>query len=360
MEVGFPQELEYLFAKWYEVFEEALKDRKFSEREFKNKNPNFFFGYIQSSRRCARRLLESNRKLFHRGGNLLSKSVIVLEKMFKVKDSNLLIACHSFGKGTKSIWLSYGLQGQIDKLKNVKTVAITKRGNEYFAHFNCEVVVKPTLKLEEVQSFLGIDRGIKNVAVAVLCSKDGAPMHNPWYFGGGQIVQRKLSLRDMRQIYGQLRRLDKVKETRDRETNFVKDINHKISRQIVDIAVQNHSVIVLEDLKGIRNSVVNWGKQSNYLKSSWSYAQLEFMIEYKAGELGVPVLYLNPRNTSKTCSKCGQIGDRRGLWFSCNKCGYQYNADANAALNVAKLGREQILHSSCAMEKGVADMPMGG
>ena len=71
---------------------------------------------------------------------------------------------------------------------------------------------------------------------------------------------------------------------------------------------------------------------------SWSFAQLRGFIEYKAEERGCTVVAVDPRHTSQACSRCGHSvrNNRRSQSvFKCRKCGYQLNADLNAALNIA-------------------------
>ena len=62
------------------------------------------------------------------------------------------------------------------------------------------------------------------------------------------------------------------------------------------------------------------------------------MIEYKVEWCGIPVIKIKEYGTSKTCSKCNEIGKR---WtqghFKCNNCGrISFNADYNGALNILK------------------------
>lgn len=119
------------------------------------------------------------------------------------------------------------------------------------------------------------------------------------------------------------------KLTRKRKDNL-----HKVSRKIVNLAVENSSVIVLADLTGIRNSKC----KREFGKSNWSFYELRTMIEYKAKLEGVPVRTINPRNTSRTCSRCGHVHDKAisGKIFKCNECGYVSHRDLNASFNISR------------------------
>lgn len=356
MEVLYPTELEFLFDKYWEIFEDNLKDDPASDKEWKVRYPNLFFGHIQSARRCAQRTKKAMKAL-DSSVKHLKKNSITLEQEFKIEDGKLWIGYYSRGRGRKSVWFGYNLQGRLDELDKyrAKTVSIIKKNNEYFVHITVD---KVGVRLYEPETVLGIDRGLKNIAVAALTGLDGKPIHNLWYFSGGEVSHKRRNMRQIRQEFGCAKRVDKIKQSKWKEHNFVKDVNHKISRQIVDIAQENKSLVVLEDLRGIKNSKANWGKLMNYQKSSWSYYQLKEMILYKAEEKGVPVVFIDPRNTSKMCSKCGETGNRDGLWFSCPHCGYQCNADGNGALNIAHRGLE-VLMRHCMHEEGITEVHMG-
>ncbi|MER5914954.1 transposase, partial [Streptomyces sp. NPDC001982] len=71
--------------------------------------------------------------------------------------------------------------------------------------------------------------------------------------------------------------------------------------------------------------------------SSWSFAQLGAFIAYKARRAGVPVVYVDPAYTSRTCAECGHI-DRANrvsqAWFACRSCGFVDHADRNGSRNI--------------------------
>ena len=78
--------------------------------------------------------------------------------------------------------------------------------------------------------------------------------------------------------------------------------------------------------------------------NSWSFYQLQMMIEYKSKKLGVPIFYTEPQYTSQRCSRCGHIEktNRKGNLFQCKKCGIVENAGVNAGFNIAFLQQENI------------------
>lgn len=151
----------------------------------------------------------------------------------------------------------------------------------------------------------------------------------------------------------------KVKQIKNKEQRILKDLNHKISRKIVNIARENGCGIKLEKLEGIRNNKKH-RKSFNYSLNSWSFNQLQQMIDYKAKLLGIDVVYIDPHYTSQVCSKCGALGNRNGKVFGCPKCGVE-NADVNASFNIARhrSERESIiqLFIERVMNKGSTDTP---
>ena len=91
-----------------------------------------------------------------------------------------------------------------------------------------------------------------------------------------------------------------IKKIGHKERRVVNDILHKISRAIVNEALENNSMIVLGNLKGIRRN--GKGRRFNRkLNNGFPYYKLSQFIEYEAKRLGIKVLKISERNTSKTC-----------------------------------------------------------
>ena len=193
------------------------------------------------------------------------------------------------------------------------------------------------------KGFLGVDLGIAKIAT----TSDGK------FYSGFKVKnirRRYLRLRQRLQAKGTKSAKRKLKQRRRKESRFATDVNHCISKKLVQVAKGTQRAIVLEDLKGIRERTRK-GTRKTVCKtmrqalSSWSFYQLRQFIEYKAQAAGVLVIYVDPRNTSRTCSKCGHVDKKSRKdqeHFVCTACGHALNADINAALNISRRGAEVI------------------
>jgi IS605 OrfB family transposase len=127
---------------------------------------------------------------------------------------------------------------------------------------------------------------------------------------------------------------------RRRESRFRKNLNHRISKQVVADAKDTGRGVALENLQGIRDrTTVRREDRAKF--SGWSFFQLQSFVAYKARLLGVPVVWVDPRNTSRTCSACGHCAEanrKSQSEFVCGHCGFALHADHNAALNVRHRG----------------------
>src|SRR5260221_312933 len=98
--------------------------------------------------------------------------------------------------------------------------------------------------------------------------------------------------------------------------------------------------IAIEDLRHIRKRTEGTVRRSQRAKHScWSFGQLRLFLSYKAALAGVPLHTVDPRNTSRTCSRCRHCAKenrKSQASFCCVNCGHTDNADRNAAINISR------------------------
>ena len=218
-----------------------------------------------------------------------------------------------------------------------------------FARGQCDLVLRKdgkwfllvTVDLPEgtktpATDFLGVDLGIVNIAV----DSDG-DVHSGEAIE--KIRRKHQTSRKTRQRKGTKGAKKQLKKLAGKEARFRKQENHRISKTIVAKAKGTGRGIALEDLTGIRDRTTVRKRQRNR-HSGWSFFQLRSFVEYKAELAGVPVVAVDPRNTSRTCSVCGHCEKANRpsqAKILCNHCGHSSNADLNSTRNLAGLGRSK-------------------
>ena len=194
------------------------------------------------------------------------------------------------------------------------------------------VVELPDKPIFDAEKFLGVDMGIVNIAV----DSEGET------FSGSKvnnIRRRNAKLRAKLQSKGTKSAKRLLKKRSRKERRFATDTNHCISKKIVKKAKALDMGVALEDLTGIRHNEKTVRKPQRQQLSSWSFYQLRQFIAYKAMMSGVPVVLVDPRNTSRECPVCGHTEKANRKTrddFECKKCGYADRADYVASVNIGR------------------------
>jgi putative transposase len=145
------------------------------------------------------------------------------------------------------------------------------------------------------------------------------------------------------------RRLKKKFAGSRREKERVKQALHRVATLIVEKARANNEAIVLERLKGIRYAHRKGNGEGTARRrriAMWPFRQLQAYVDYKARWAGVPLEYVSPAYTSKTCHVCGYINHKLKVtersWL-CPRCGAKLDRDPNSAINIERRGKIRCL-----------------
>jgi len=248
----------------------------------------------------------------------------------------------SFDGETISIWTVEG------RIKNIPIIVWNKellkyrKGQTDLKYENGKWFLLVTVDVPDEEKIapsacIGVDLGIVQIAT----TSDGNS------YSGAIVKKKRKQYSDHRQRLqkrGTRSANRKIKEIGSREARFRKDVNHCISKKLVEKAKGTNCALALEELKGINTRVTVRKSQRNE-RMSWSFYQLRSFIEYKASEQGVPIVMVPSPYTSQTCSDCGHCekkNRKNQSTFVCLGCGFAANSDYNASLNIKNLGDQSI------------------
>jgi putative transposase len=244
----------------------------------------------------------------------------------------------SKGKNLKETWADfvlceYDVIGQpgttVTAIQQVR--AVYEHGL-WRLHIVCRVEID--VAVSPGDSVAGIDLGICNVAAVsfgdeALLYPGGALKEDEYY-----LLKERAKCDDSAS-----RKSCHLDEKRTaRRTHFL----HTLSKDIIAECVERRiGTLVVGKLAGIRDDEngdpKNWGRHGNLDLHGWPFDRLTSMLEYKGETVGIDVVRKSERDTSKTCSACGQKRRtnrvERGLYV-CDECGLVANADTNGAENI--------------------------
>jgi len=210
----------------------------------------------------------------------------------------------------------------------IKNSTIKRQNGHFYVFFSCDEVPQNILPVSKKE--IGIDIGIKSFAVM----SNGQIVNNPKYMKQNEENLKKLQQQHSKKKTPKTRK--SLSRLHKKVSNQRKDFQHKLSRKIID----QFGYIFVEKLKPkemINGNFRILNKSIN--DAAWS--QFFNFLRYKAESAGRTFVEVNPKNTTQTCSTCGQIvpKDLSIRIHDCPSCGLVLDRDHNAALNILRLER---------------------
>ena len=210
-----------------------------------------------------------------------------------------------------------------------KEVTIVRKASGWYAHITCEL--PDTAKVEPTHA-VAVDVGTTHY----LTTSEGEKEDNPRWYRQAEGLLRKHSKALSRKKKGS-HRWQKQQHAlalhHERTTNKRKDFIGKLVYKLFHHLANN--VLIAEDLS-VSNMVEN-----KHLSKSISDASWAKFFEW-AGNIaerdGFHFHQVDPKNTSQTCSRCGEKSSKKLSLairtFDCSFCGNSIDRDHNAAINI--------------------------
>lgn len=283
--------------------------------------------YVDSAIRTAYWILESwrenylNSKFKRRKSIVKSRFTRIKNSLFRVRNGELILTVIP-----RQVYLKFRIDNKwfYDRIKDWKLGEIILKDKELILMFTKEI------KNEKVDKVIGWDMN--------MFSMDGF---------GDKIGAVKKSIRELYRIHiiyhNKRRKIQKMlnknpkqakrllkklsKREKDRVRDFIYKFTTEIAREFQDY------IHVFENLN--KEAMYNRSKKHNRNIALHDWRKIVNILRYK-----VKVIEVDPRNTTKTCSRCGSLDTIvRNRTVICKKCGLKINRQLNAAINIYLKGK---------------------
>jgi putative transposase len=272
-----------------------------------------------------------------------------------------LVSCYGFKINGMLLSFPVAKSEFVNIVLNLHTVQkLSEKGVEprSFVITSNSLSISVRREVEEIRcnNVIGIDRNLRNITIST--------QSGPVMYKTGKLLSIKENTMHVIAAFKRNDRRTKNKfysQKKNRRTRRVQQFLHKISKDIVKRARESHSMIVLENIKGIRKLYKKGNGQGNKFRrrlNSWSFYELQRQIQYKATWDGIPVQFVDPKRTSMLCPICGdrlQADTQNRRKLLCINCKRVMDRDVVAALNISYKGWSRFCHP-----RGLSDEAMRG
>lgn len=241
----------------------------------------------------------------------------------------------------------------------IKNVTITHKIDSWYASIQTELEVPDPIHSSKEE--VGIDMG--NVKLMTLSTGETIKSLNPYAKAKKQLTKLQHSLAKKQRGSGKyIQAKLKLAKLHAHIARQRRHYNHQITTDIT----KRYSMIVLEDLKITEMIKTAKGTGKDVTKKTrlncsvldQALFDVRRQIEYKSMWNGGYTLAVDPKHTSQTCFMCNHVDENNKIKqkkFKCTKCGYENNADINAAKNILKHGLEKLKNGT--LKKGKKTKP---
>lgn len=214
----------------------------------------------------------------------------------------------------------------------IKQVTLKKSLGKWY----CMIVSEAKLKIKCGKGIVGIDVGINNYVYDSEGNSVAHPKTIQKYSAELTKAQQNLS-KKKKGSHNRSKARFRVAKIHEKIERVRNDFLHKLSNSYV----RKYKTIVVEDL-AIKEMMGSCYNAKNMADASWGKF-IQFL-GYKVENTDGKVEKINPKNTTKKCSYCGNI-QHMPLWvrtYNCKSCGKTIDRDYNSAKNILNkfLGKE--------------------
>ena len=321
------QSLDVLFEESKRVINEFIK-KLWEKKDFSSKFINFKIEDSWISARLqqclgkqALEIIKSQRKKKKKSIPVFDKNVINLDQRF---------IDVQFDKNSFDIWI------KLISIGNKIILKLPSKKHKHFHKFN-------SWKLNKSCRLIKFDG---NYFFELFFENEIPQKKNKGKIIGLDCGYKKLLISSENKIYdsGLEQIYEKISKKKQGSLAFkraLKERDIKINESVNKINLSEIQQIIIEDLKNVKkNSKRKIFKKFNNKLQRWPYSKVLDRLNQHCEEQGITFIKVNPSYTSQICSSCGSIHNesRLGENYKCIECGFEIDADLNAAINILQRG----------------------